>query len=45
MEGAMMLMLIHGDLTYAKSAADVAKHLVKKRGLPAPVPLQRNKRC
>jgi hypothetical protein len=44
MEGAMMLMLIHGDLTYAKSAADVAKHLVKKRGLPA-VPLQRNKRC
>jgi hypothetical protein len=45
MEGAMMLMLIHGDLTYAKSAADVAKQPVKKRDLPAPVPVQRNKRC
>jgi len=33
MEGAMMLMLIHGDVTYAKSAADAAKRLVqKKRG-------------
>jgi hypothetical protein len=36
MEGAMMLMLIHGDVTYAKSAADAAKRLVqKKRGKPA----------
>ena len=40
MEGAMMLMLIHGDLTYAKSAADAAKQLVrKKRDVPAPPPL------
>lgn len=31
MEGAMMLMLIHGDLTYAKSAADAAKQLVRKK--------------
>jgi hypothetical protein len=31
MEGAMMLMLIHGDLTYAKSAADAAKQLVGKK--------------
>jgi hypothetical protein len=45
MEGAVMLMLIHGDLTYAKSAADAAKKLVKKRDLPAPVPVRRNKRC
>jgi AcrR family transcriptional regulator len=30
MEGAMMLMLIHGDLTYAKSAAAAAKQLVRK---------------
>jgi len=29
MEGAMMLMLIHGDVTYAKSAADAAKKLVQ----------------
>jgi hypothetical protein len=27
----MMLMLIHGDVTYAKSAADVAKRLVQKK--------------
>jgi AcrR family transcriptional regulator len=40
MEGAMMLMLIHGDLTYAKSAADAAKLLVrKKRDVPGPPPL------
>jgi hypothetical protein len=31
MEGAMMLMLIHGDLTYTKSAADAAKQLVRKK--------------
>jgi AcrR family transcriptional regulator len=39
MEGAMMLMLIHSDLTYAKSAADAAKQLVrKKRNVPVPPP-------
>jgi hypothetical protein len=30
----MMLMLIHGDLTYAKSAADAAKHALNAREPP-----------
>ena len=29
MEGAMLLMLIHGDRGYAKAAADAAKRLMK----------------
>ena len=29
MEGAMLLMLIHGDRSYAKAAADAAKMLMK----------------
>jgi hypothetical protein len=31
MEGAMLLMLIHGDRDYAKAAADAAKRLMKAR--------------
>jgi hypothetical protein len=31
MEGAMMLMLIHGDMAYIEAAADAAKRLVSKR--------------
>jgi hypothetical protein len=30
MEGAMVLMLIHGDRNYAKAAARAAKSLVRK---------------
>ena len=32
MEGAMMLVLIHGDITYMEAAASAAKRLVRKRG-------------
>jgi hypothetical protein len=31
MEGSMLLMLIHGDRSYAKAAAQAAKALVQKR--------------
>lgn len=31
MEGAMMLMLIHGDVTYIDAAADAAKRLVQRK--------------
>jgi len=33
-EGAMALMLIHGDLSYANAAAEAAKMLLKTRSLP-----------
>jgi AcrR family transcriptional regulator len=33
MEGAMVLMLIHGDRSYARAAARAAKQLVRKRRL------------
>ena len=33
-EGAMALMLIHGDLSYANAAAEAAKTLLKTRSLP-----------
>jgi hypothetical protein len=32
MEGAMMLVLIHGDISYMEAAASAAKRLVRKRG-------------